>query len=499
MTSKKVRLRKLTGNIRMRSRNQFIRLRDTKLKSMGVYNYPSLLLLPLLLLLIVLLASLRRPDVIKRTYRPIDVGGAAPMTGWAVPAESYGQDDRLDVSLAYAEATWAELEAEKGVYNFEAFEEKNHFAEWWAEGKRIILRVVSDRPGEAGHKDIPEWLVKEMGGELLAGSYYTTAQGSGFSPDYSSIAMRDAHGKLIAALAKRYDEHPGVAYIEIGSLGHDGTWTVEKGGEGVEVLPGSSVSREYAWHYTVNFSRTQMLMRRPYKEAQLLDVGLYNTDLGDEDAAWAYIDVIEAGGYDRQIETDLLAMPDFYQRSPSGAHIPKDIDLNEVLKNDRYSLSRQIMESHLTYAVIAQPVSQLSDEAVSMLHGIGELIGCRVWIRSAQWDTGRRAAMTGKVILRIRNDGIIAPHGNWRLALALFKDGEMVYSQLTELTGGMMQPGEQTFQTDIDLPYGIEPGSYTFAAALVDTLDGQTTLPMTMGEYDSATGWTMLGEMVIAR
>ncbi len=498
MTSKKTRLRKLTGSIRMRSRDNLIHLRDTKLKGMGVYNYPSLIAIPVMLVLIILIAMLRQPKVVHQTYRPDDTALSMPTAGWAVHADTYGQDDRLDGSLVYAEVTWAELEAEKGVYDFETFEEKNHLNEWWAEGKRAILRFVADRPGEEGHKDIPEWLVREMGGEVLAGSYYSTEEGGGFSPDYSNIAMRDAHGKVIAALAKRYDKHPGVAYIEIGSLGHNGTWTVARE-EGVEALPGSSISREYAWHYTVNFSDTLMLMRRPYKEAELLSAGLYNTDLGDADAAWDFIDVMEEGGYDHQIETDLLAMPEFYQLSPSGAHIPKEIDLENLLREDKFSLSRQMHESHLTYAVIDQPTASLSDEAIGILDEMQGLIGYRIWVRSAQWDTSLRAPIRSKVILRMRNDGTVPPHGKWQIALALFDGEDMVCSQFTGLEGKILQSGECTLETGIDLPYGIEPGSYTLAAAIMDTMDGQSTIPMAMSEYDEASGWTMLGEIVITR
>ncbi len=498
MTSRKTRLRKLTGNIQMRSRDNLIRLRDTKLKGMGVYNYPSLMAIPIMLVLIVLFASLRQPKVIRETYRPSDSDLLMPMSGWAVHADTYGQDERLEVSLVYAEVTWAELEAEKGVYDFESFEEQNHLDEWWSDGKRVILRFVTDRPGEEGHKDIPEWLVKEMGGEILAGSWYSTTQGSGFSPDYSNIAMRDAHRKVIAALAERYDLHPGVAYVEIGSIGHDGTWTVAKE-EGVEALPGSSVSREYAWHYTVSFSNTLMLMRRPYKEAELLTVGLYNTALGDADATWELIDVIEEGGYDHQIETNLLSIPNFYELSPSGAHISEDIDLEQLLREEKFELSHQMLESHLTYAVIDQPTADLSDEAISILNEMEGLIGYKIWIRSAQWDTELRAMIRSKVILRMRNDGITPPHGKWQIALAIFDGEDMVYSQFTGLEGELLQNGETTLETAIDLPYGIEPGSYTLAAAVIDTLDGQTSIPMAMSEYDEVTGWTMLGEIVITR
>ena len=248
MASKKLRVHTLASGFRMRSRDNLIRLRDTKLRPIGIGDYRSLLAAPILLGMILLVGWLRMPVTAAKSYRPVDTAYARPMVGWALPAQTWGETLPIDVSLVYAEATWAELEPEKGQYAFEAFEEKKHLDEWWAAGKRLILRLVIDRPGAAGHKDIPDWLIEEIGSEELAGSYYETAEGSGYSPDYSNLMIREAHRRLIAALANRYNAHPGVAYVEMGSLGWDGEWTVNMEDDSVERLPVSTISREYSWH-----------------------------------------------------------------------------------------------------------------------------------------------------------------------------------------------------------------------------------------------------------
>ena len=368
MPTRRLRLKRLAGGLRMRSRDHFNRLREKRLHPMGVSGYPALMSIPILLGLVILVGWMRMPQTERVIFRPVEDGFVTPMTGWAVRADSWGTDDRLEVSLVYAEATWAELEPEEGQYDFEGFEARNHLNEWWEDGKRLILRVVCDRPGEAGHKDIPEWLVENMGGEILAGRFYESESGSGFAPDYSIIGMRDAHRKLISALADRYDGHPGVAYIELGSLGQNGEWTVDQTETGLK-LPASSISREYAWHYTSEFENTLMLMRRPYMEAQLLTVGLYNPELGDFEATWEYLDTIELGGYDRQIETDLIAMPGHSEKSPSGAHIPEEIDLDELIAESRNELARQIAESRLSYAVIEQETAELEDGTIQIPRG----------------------------------------------------------------------------------------------------------------------------------
>lgn len=499
MPTRRLRLKRLAGGLRMHSRDHFNRLREKRLRPMGVSGYPALLSIPILLGLIILVGCLRAPKEAQAIFRPIEDGFVMPMAGWAVHADTWGTDDRLESSLVYAEATWAELEPEEGKFDFEGFEARNHLNEWWAEGRKLILRIVCDRPGEAGHKDIPDWLVEKMGGEILAGRYYEAESGSGFAPDYSIIGMRDAHRKLINALADRYDGHPGVAYIELGSLGQNGEWTVDPTETGLK-LPTSIISREYAWHYTSEFENTLMLMRRPYMEAQLLSVGLYNPELGDFEATWAYLDAIELGGYDRQIETDLIAMAGHSDKSPSGAHIPAEMDLDELIAESRSELARQIAESRLSYAVIGQDTAELEDATIQSLREMDALLGYRIWLRSARWDCRLYAGVRSKVTLTFRNDGAAPMHAAWPVALALFEGEEMICSQVTEVDASMILPGDNEFTAWIDVPAMTDVDVYTLKLAVLDPDTGEPGLRLANGECDANTLWMELGELrVVSR
>lgn len=497
MASRKVRLRRLAGGLKMRSRDRLIRLRETKLRQMGVGGYRSLMVLPLMLAMIVLVGWLRVPQTTYASFRPNEERVMFPLSGWVVRADSPQTDDRLDVPLVFAEVTWAELEKEEGVFSFDEFEEKNRLNEWWAGGKRLILRFVMDSPGVSGHMDIPGWLYEALGGEGPAGRFYQTPEGGGFAPDYSNVMLREAHRRVIAALAERYNGHPGVAYIEIGSMGWDGEWTVDLTQEEAEPLPVSSISREYAWHYTSAFSETLMLMRRPYKEAELMQVGLFNARLGDEEATWEYIDSIAYGGYDEQIETDLIAMGDFHLLSPSGAHIPDEIDLNALTDEEWSALSRQICESRLNYAVLDGGIDSLGDDAVARLREMEPMIGYRMWIRAAEWDSRLRAGIRSKVILNVRNDGVAPLHAAWPVALALFDGDRMLFSESTELDASMILPGEQEMTTWIDIPNDTQPGDYTLKLAVLDPSTGEPGVYLTMDECDPDTYWTALGELEV--
>ncbi len=492
MAVKRTKLRRTAAGVRMRSRDRLIHLRETRLKQMGVTRFRYLTILPVLVALIMLTAWLRSPSVTQVHFRPNEANYDAPLAGLAVWADRYGQDVRLDAPLIYAEITWAELEIEPGRYDFEAFEEKYCLQEWWREGKKLILRFVMDQPGEPEHMDIPDWLYQEIGG---AGNYYESSSGAGFSPDYSHLMLRERHRQAILALATRYDGHPGVAYIELGSLGRNGEWTVELDEEGITPLPMSNISREYAWHYTSSFQSTPMLMRRPYKETQLMQVGLYNPLLGNGEATWQWLDDIESGGYDRQIETDLMSMPDFYRCSPSGAHIAADVDLEALLKEDAEVLLRQIRESHLSYVVLEGDLSAISDQAIEQLNAMGGELGSRLWLRRAEWDNSVRSGARSKVLLRFRNDGIAPLAVNWPVALALFDGERMLALQRTEVSAVSLQPGDTDCQAYMDIPDSLKVGKYTLKLAILDAQTGEPAVRLSMDECDEETLWTTLGEL----
>ena len=496
MASRKVKLGRQARSLRMRSKNGLIRLRETKLKQMGVGGYRSLKVITLLIARIILVGWLRTPETVSMSYQPGGEEHTYPMVGWAVRADAE-EDERLDASLVYAEVTWADLEPEEGQFAFEEFEEKNRLEAWWSEGKRLILRFVTDSPGEAGHMDIPEWLYEALGGEGLAGRFYETEAGSGFAPDYSNVILREAHRKVVLALAQRYNDHPGVAYIEIGSLGWNGEWTVQLELEGAEALPTSTISREYAWHYTSAFDHTLMLMRRPYKEAELMEVGLFNPALGDAERTWAYLDSILQGGYDEQIETDLLSMPDFYNLSPSGAHIPAEIDLSALLAEGRDDLISQMTESRLSYAVIEGGTLGLNEEEIEKLKEMQALIGYRLWVRSAEWDSGIRAGVRSKVLLRFRNDGVSPLHAGWPVELALFDGETLICRQRTQTDTSVLLPGDNEITTWIDIPAGVQPGEYQLKLAVIDPATGEPGVYLTMDECDGETLWTELGSLTV--
>lgn len=137
-----------------------------------------------------------------------------PLKGWCTYPDAGAIDQPYSMVFLYV--SWRELEPARGRYAFEAWERKT-----WntraAQGKHIVFRVYIDYPTKPS--GLPDWLRKE-GVKLNPYKEY----GGGSSPDYNDPRMVAAMQGLIAALGKRYNRNPRVAFVQFGLLGFWGEW-----------------------------------------------------------------------------------------------------------------------------------------------------------------------------------------------------------------------------------------------------------------------------------
>lgn len=137
-----------------------------------------------------------------------------PLKGWCPFAEA--GEITLPYSMVYFNVSWSELEPQDGKFAFEEWEQRVWNTER-AKGKHIVFRVIADTPRR--QSELPKWL-RDKGVRMTRYSDY----GGGESPDYNDPRVVSAMERLIAALGKRYDGHPRVAFVQLGLLGFWGEW-----------------------------------------------------------------------------------------------------------------------------------------------------------------------------------------------------------------------------------------------------------------------------------
>ena len=276
-----------------------------------------------------------------RTYAAEDSAFPNAQIGYAPMTDD---PEAGDATLRYLELRWREVEPEEGVYAWEAIEQKYGLAALREQGIHLVLRFVCDVPGKEPHLDIPDWLYAQTGD----GSWYDTAYGKGYSPDYANETFRAAHRRVLGALAAFLDTDGFVSYVELGSLGHWGEWHI-KSGEGLVPMPEEAIRDEYAADYRAAFPTAKLLVRRPFRFAAEQHLGLYNDMTGHEKDTKEWLGWIEHGGWYGSDPHALVPMPAFWQDAPVGGEFTSSLSMQDLLVKNLPRTLDLLEASHMSF------------------------------------------------------------------------------------------------------------------------------------------------------
>jgi hypothetical protein len=167
-----------------------------------------------------------------------------------------------DCGTAYFRWNWRELEPEQGQIDFDLIDTAIQSANLL--GETLSFRVMTIADDSIG---IPDWLQSITAGEELPSEGGTT-----YWPDYRDPTFQSEHARFATALAVRYDGHPAVDHIDIGSVGCWGEWNtacLTDAGDLIEVFAPANAADEQAIAdaymalidaYTTAFSETPLVM-----------------------------------------------------------------------------------------------------------------------------------------------------------------------------------------------------------------------------------------------
>jgi hypothetical protein len=103
-----------------------------------------------------------------------------------------------------------------------------------------------------GRIGVPLWL-KDAGAK---GQF--SVDSTSWQPFYDDPIFIEKHEALLKALAARYDGHPDIEYIDIGSVGRWGEWHTS----GLEIeMPSEDIQQRYLDIYQENFINTPLIMQ----------------------------------------------------------------------------------------------------------------------------------------------------------------------------------------------------------------------------------------------
>jgi hypothetical protein len=122
-----------------------------------------------------------------------------------------------DSAVAYFRWHWKDLEPVRGEIDFDMMDTAIQSAN--VLGETLSFRVMTIDEGDAG---VPAWLMADP--YNVPGEWIPAGGGDTFWPDYRSTVFLDEHARFIGALGDRYDGHPAVDHVDIGTVGCWGEW-----------------------------------------------------------------------------------------------------------------------------------------------------------------------------------------------------------------------------------------------------------------------------------
>ena len=443
--------------------------RGRRMEQLGVKKMRHLSVLPLLVGLLLVLVWPKLPAYYSTTFVPRTGLMTSALSGVAIPADADAAQAE-DICLVYARLTWRELEPERGTYDFESFERRNHFDQWRELGARVIVNFCMDVPGDEPHVDLPDWLYEAMGG---AGEVYELDGRYGFSPDYTSYVLREAHREALEHIGNRYDGDGFVMAVEVGSVGHYGLWDMT----GVErSLPSASVMVAYAQDYRNAFQTTQLTCAARYDAFEGMDIGCLNADAGDSEASWAWLNRNFYGGYDEVIRQEISAATLESTGGVWAAHIAEGTRLADMSTAEYENLLLVLKAGNASYLYGAD-LRGLGEDRLSSLNAA---LGYRLWIRQVQMP----AEISNNSRLRInvtwQNDGVCAMPVSWPVEVALYRNGEPAVSQIAAVDTHALLPGTTNGYVTLNVPYGLEAGVYQVTLAVLDPDTGAPGIELPM-------------------
>lgn len=402
------------------------------------------------------------------SFRPDTLPHLNPFIGWAPWATS--KNILQPHSLVYADLTWRDLEPEKGVYNFQGFEEKNSLEKWRTQGKRVVFRFLLDVPGKEDHLDIPDWLYEETGKD---GVHYNLSYGKGYSPNYSHPTLIKAHQNVIKAIGDRYGQDDFFFYVELGSLGHWGEWHV-RFDKGLPPIPKEAIRNEYVQHYINAFPNSFLLLRRPFNIAKQYGLGIYNDMTGDPEATEEWLTWINEGGDYSQTgeQLALSAMPEQWQIAPIGGEQTGSLEDVVLYEHALQQTLNLLTQSHASFIGPRGAYDIAPSDPLQL--GIDEIIktlGYRLYISQVNLPNevlwGRN--IRGKI--EIRNEGIAPFYANWPLKIYLQNsDGDVIHETTSDFALRTILPASSK-EINFVLPIkNLPPGEYRVGLAIIDPL-----------------------------
>lgn len=402
-------------------------------------------------------------DTVRVEPREINDLLANPGMGWQTFGK-FADEDRalagLPSSTAYFRHYWKEVEPKEGQINWALYDGLLQHAR--RAGQKLALRVMTAGTGRDYHYS-PPWM-KEMG---LPGSEYRRGGSDRlhWAPDLDDPRVLSRHLRLIEALGRRYDGHPDLALMDIGSVGLWGEWHMS--GTGVE-MPTTATQRKIIDTYFASFPKTPLVMLIGPLDGLKYAIG--------KGAGWRADCLGDMGGFSK----NWCHMKNFYPQQIERAGIGDVWRRAPVAFETCWTMQKWVDEGWDIQSIfdwaMAQHASLINNKSSPIPEGtrnqveeVLRLLGYRFVVRSVEHAAEIKPGRSLEVRMAWENVGVAPCYYDYRLALALADgSGKQVAVSVGEAVVRNWLPGKFDLVERIALPADLKPGDYALQIAIVE-------------------------------
>ena len=399
-------------------------------------------------------------------------------------------------ATAYYRWYWDEIEPEDGEIAFDMID--SILAQVHQEGQTFAFRVMC----QDGSPHVPQWLIDKG----LSGQYYNADGSGGFQPDYSDPLFIEYHGRLIRALAERYDGHPDIHHVDLGTVGSWGEWNTAGAPSGFE-MPPDSILRWVVDLYLENFTQTKLVMliggEEAFRYAVSKGTGWRADCLGDWGmwgSAWNHMEDLYPQELDAAEAHDAwMHAPVAFEACGTGTTWYKEGmggTLSKEETRDKTIEQSLLWHGSVMNFVYGPNMSKLPDEWIEAYNEWGKKLGYRFVLGRLEHHSYVNAGDTLSCEMQWENIGVAPCYYRYPLAFEIRSvQGDtswVVTDESVDITGWL--PGEITFQSDILVPEDIPPGEYELGLAILDLSGGEPRIKLAIeGRADD--GWYRLSRV----
>ncbi len=192
---------------------------------------------------------------VQTTFEETDELLANPGMGWQTFGRTRGEDknlpDWIPSTVHYARWGWGRLEPRPDEIDYAFLD--GVLSKTRAAGQKLAFRVMccSTSPGRPYH---PDWL-KGVGGRIIVTNYGNQKELP--VPDLDDDEVLARHLHFIHRLGARYDGHPDIDHIDLGTVGWWGEWHMSNS---EATMPSLANRKLIIETYLASFKKTPLVM-----------------------------------------------------------------------------------------------------------------------------------------------------------------------------------------------------------------------------------------------